>query len=390
MSSRDLTPLADPRPLLGSLRVGDPVGADHELAGVDASAGLTLWLRGPHGGVQVDIFPRSAPQPGVVDTQHFRLSYRGALPTSAGKALCELLGARVATREGDWLRAARGRTLGAEGAQRRVRQVSGGRALELRVAREVSFHALNPYVGCLIGCSFCYAQGQLQPWRALLRLPDVRWGSWVDVRAELPALLRDELLTAPRLPIKVTPVVADPYQAIETKERVTRRCLEVLASTPNPPPVMLSTRSARVLDDVELLAQMSGVWVGMSVPTLDAEICATLEPGASSPQERIEALRRLQSAGVTTFAVAQPMLPGDVRELADALAGVADSVTLDTLHGTYAASPHFASGPLHEAADPAWQRARLDAMAQALAARGVPLWRGELPPALCGEVRDTA
>lgn len=365
----------DTSALLGGLAPGDSVGLAHTIIGVDASAGLTLWLRGPHGGVQVDIFPHASRQAGVMDTRHFRLSYRGEIPTSDGKALCAEFARVIAATEDTWVSSARAEAR----MPGRIRAVRGGAALQLRITGNTRFHALNPYVGCLIGCSFCYAQGQLQPWRSLLGLARAGWGSWVDVRVGLPAQLRLELATAARLPIKMTPIVSDPYQAIETRERITRGCLQVLAETPNPPPVMLCTRSALVLEDLPLLTRIPGLRVGMSIPTMDAAVCRQLEPGAAAPAVRLETLATLRAAGVETFAVAQPMLPGDVDTLADALARVANSVTLDTLHGTYAASPHFEQEPLRSAAAPAWQQERLLALRDALSARDVPLWRGELP-----------
>jgi len=94
--------------------------------------------------------------------------------------------------------------------------------------------------------------------------------------------------------------------------------------------------------------------------------------------ERIEVLRALKDAGVRTHAVIQPMLPGPVEEFAEALAASVDSVRLDGLHGEYGAGADFDRYPF--ARDEPWQRQQLQALANALSARSIPIWPGELPP----------
>lgn len=118
----------------------------------------------------------------------------------------------------------------------------------------------------------------------------------------------------------------------------------------------------------------------MSLPTIDDAVRAWFEPRAASVAERLAVLRAARARGVRTFAVVQPILPGDPTELADALAEVAGSVSLDVLRGEGDAAPLFDAHP--EAREAAWQRARLEAIHASLVARGVPVWDGELPPEL--------
>ena len=151
--------------------------------------------------------------------------------------------------------------------------------------------------------------------------------------------------------------------------------------------VVALTRSPRVLDDLEVLATVPGMRVGVSLPTIDDAVRARFEPRAASVQERLTILERLRDAGIRTFAVVQPMLPGSLEGLADAIAARASSASLDVLHGVYDAADDF-TGPYAEVATDSWQQARIQATADALRARGVAVWGGELPPDLAENDAD--
>src|SRR5690606_12848231 len=264
----------------------------------------------------------------------------------------------------------------------RIREVTVTHLLELAGSPARRFYTLSPYVGCLIGCRFCYAQSRLDPLRGLLRLPQVPWGSYVDVRINAPEVLAAELRAGARLPIKFCPIVSDPYQAVEQKTGLTRRCLEVIAAADDPPPVMVMTRSDLILRDLDLLRAMPGAWVGASIPTLDDSVRAHFEPRAASIPARLAMLRAFKAAGVRRGVVVQPMLPGPLDALADALAELVDSVSLGVLRGQHGAERDFADPQYSHATDEAWQRERALALAAALEARGVGVWLGELPPEL--------
>jgi DNA repair photolyase len=243
-------------------------------------------------------------------------------------------------------------------------------------------HTLTPYVGCLVGCRFCYAQGRVGESRRMAGLPDVGWGSFVDARTNLPEVLERELESAPAWPLKFCPIVSDPYQAIERRLQLTRRCLEVLARAHTPRPVLVLTRTALVERDLDLIASLPGARVGVSLPTIDDEVRRHFEPRGASIAERLRVLERFRDAGVETFAVVQPQLPGDVDALADALARTVRSVSLDVLRDAFAAEDDFAP-PAYQAARTApWQAERAAAVARALEVRGVPCWTSELPPSL--------
>ncbi|MCO4762602.1 MAG: hypothetical protein KC502_13910 [Myxococcales bacterium] len=387
MPSQPVTTL---RNLLGDWRVGAPIHAPglprHELRSVSTAGGLAIWLAGPKGDVRIDVFPlgtldQDTAQRAVARTESLGLSYRslGHADSTLGRALCEAVARQITQHESAVIAELR-RNQG----HKRVRNVLGGPVLTLMGPADAPFWGLDPYVGCTIGCRFCYAQGRAQSWRQLVGLPGAQWGSWVDVREDAPDVLADELLAASRLPIKFSPIVSDPYQALERTRRITRRCLEVLAAQDWPAPVVVLTRSTTVLDDAALLGRLRNVWVGMSVPTLDQSLVDALEPAASPVAARLETLAALRDKGLRTFAVVQPVLPGDPQALASALASVVASASVDSLAGVYGAKQAFEGGPVADrlalARDSAWRQRQLEDTVSALRSAGVDVWRGELPP----------
>jgi DNA repair photolyase len=127
---------------------------------------------------------------------------------------------------------------------------------------------------------------------------------------------------------------------------------------------------------------MPQVWVGASIPTADDDVRRHFEPRAASVPERVEALTALRAAGIRTFAVVQPILPGPIDELAALLAGAVSSVTIDVLRGEELAAADFDDPRYTRARMDDWQQAQARELRGALAARGVLVWRGELPPEL--------
>jgi DNA repair photolyase len=124
------------------------------------------------------------------------------------------------------------------------------------------------------------------------------------------------------------------------------------------------TRSRLVERDAELLASLPDAWVGASIPTLDDAVRGHFEPRAASIMERFAFLRTLRAAGVKTFAVVQPMLPGPVEAFADALAGAVSSVSIDVLYGVQGAAADFA--------DPSYSRSATEAGSASMQRRSPP------------------
>lgn len=159
--------------------------------------------------------------------------------------------------------------------------------------------SLNPYVGCLHACRYCYVPDTMH-------LERNQWGRYVAAKENLASKLRLELKTSPRKTVYVS-TSTDPYQAPERQRRVTRQCLELLAR--HDWPVEILTRSPLVLRDLDLLGRFSQVRVGLSVPTLDDEARRLMEPHAPPIPARLEALSRLRDAGLTTFVNYSPAYP---------------------------------------------------------------------------------
>lgn len=372
--------------LLAPSGPGDEVVAGAHLVDVLLEIGLGWRFRTAAGDVNVEVSLVDDTERFAARTPRLALSYRTLTHTPersrAGKALCEALVPIVARNE-DAVMAAIELETAAENdgsAGSRIREVQVDTALEPALDSPARFFTITPYVGCVIGCRFCYAQAPLGHMRRLARAPSVPWGSYVDVRVNLPEVLARELVDAPPWPIKFCPILSDPYQAVESRYGVTRACLEVMRAAP-PRPVFVLTRSRLIERDTELLASLPA-WVGASIPTFDDDVRRHFEPRAAAIAERFAMLRTLRAAGVETFAVVQPMLPGPVEAFADALAASVSSVSIDVLYGVQGATADFADASYAAVASDDWQRDRALALIAELERRGVTIWRGDLPPSL--------
>jgi len=194
-------------------------------------------------------------------------------------------------------------------------------------ASKVYDYVINPYVGCQHGCSYCYARfmkrfsGHLEP-----------WGLFADVKINAPELLRKEITKKKRGRVWISGL-CDPYQPLELKYELTRRCLEILAA--NEWPVTIQTRSPLVLRDLDILKGARDLEAGLSITTADDKIRKLFEPYATSVEERLNTLEELHRSGIRTYAMIAPVLPG-AEALAEALVGKVDHIILDRLNYHYA------------------------------------------------------
>jgi len=158
------------------------------------------------------------------------------------------------------------------------------------------------------------------------------WGEFVDVKINAADLLREEIKEKKRGKVWVSGV-CDPYQPLEEKYRLTRQCLEILVR--NYWPVVIQTRSPLVLRDIDIIKGGQDFEVGFSVTTADDSIRKLFEPGAPPVAERIQALDELHKAGIRTYAMIAPVLPG-AEGLAELLKGKIDYVLIDRMNYHYA------------------------------------------------------
>ncbi len=200
-------------------------------------------------------------------------------------------------------------------------------------ATGMGFWSINPYIGCAIGCAYCYARyahrytaerlataarldggaelptDDMPPWLAFERR--------IMVKREAPALVRRALarpatLEALHHEYVVIGTATDPYQPAERRFFVTRGVLEVLAEQTGIR-VTIITKSPLITRDIDLLVKIherSRLSVHMSLITLDRELARVIEPRAPTPEARLRAIARLRRSGLEVGVNVMPVLPG--------------------------------------------------------------------------------
>ncbi len=192
---------------------------------------------------------------------------------------------------------------------------------------QVYDYVINPYVGCQHACTYCYAHfmkrftGHKEP-----------WGQFIDAKINAADLLKVEIHKKKPATVWVSGV-CDPYQPVEKKYQLTRRCLETLAE--NGWPVVIQTRSPLVLRDMDILTEGRDFEVGLTITTADDEIRKLFEPHAPPINERLQALDELHRAGIKTYAMIAPMLP-QAEDLVQMLHGKVDYIRIDRMNYHYA------------------------------------------------------
>lgn len=169
--------------------------------------------------------------------------------------------------------------------------------------------SINPYRGCEHGCIYCFAR----PTHAYLGLsPGLDFETKILFKPEAAKLLVAELAAPKYRPdVVAMGTNTDPYQPVERDLKITRQILRVLSDFNNP--VGIVTKNHLVTRDIDILADMAKrnlAEVFLSVTTLDKDLARTMEPRASAPHRRIEAIRALAAAGVPVGVMTAPMIPG--------------------------------------------------------------------------------
>lgn len=166
-------------------------------------------------------------------------------------------------------------------------------------------YCLNPYIGCMHNCVYCYAAfmkrftGHQEP-----------WGCFVDIKVNMPEVLSKQLgrKNPPRGRV-IVGSVTDSYQPVEAQYGITRRCLSAITACPFLE-VSILTKSALIVRDIDILRNLPGLKVGFSFTTLNDKASRVLEPGASAPGLRLAAARQLIQKGIPVWIFIAPLLPG--------------------------------------------------------------------------------
>lgn len=175
---------------------------------------------------------------------------------------------------------------------------------------DISFdRSINPYRGCEHGCVYCFAR----PSHSFMGLsPGLDFESKLFAKPDAAKLLERELSKEGYQPRTIAiGTNTDPYQPVERRWRIMRDILEVLEARSHP--VGIVTKSALVTRDIDILSRMAQrglAKVALSVTTLDRMLARTMEPRASTPMKRLEAIRQLSEAGVPTSVMVAPIIPG--------------------------------------------------------------------------------
>ena len=180
-------------------------------------------------------------------------------------------------------------------------------------------YVVNPYSGCAFGCVYCYADFT----RRFTGHIDDKWGEYVDIKINTPEIFEKELNKLSRSVVKKNefkqgdkPViffgsVTDPYQGVEAKYKLTRKCLKIVSKSDIKEDIKISllTKSPLVTRDIDIFKQIPNLEVGITITSTDDEVSRMFESCAPSSSLRIKALEELNKEGINTYAFVGPLLP---------------------------------------------------------------------------------
>jgi DNA repair photolyase len=168
---------------------------------------------------------------------------------------------------------------------------------------------INPYRGCEFACKYCYARYTHE----FMEMRDgVDFEQKIFIKQHAADLLRQELRhVRPGEEIAIG-TATDPYQPAEKRFEVTRAILEEFARHRGLE-IGIVTKSNLVLRDVDLLkrvSQTNRLYINITITTLKADLARILEPRAPRPDLRLEAVQKLNQAGIAVGVICAPVLPG--------------------------------------------------------------------------------
>ncbi len=180
-------------------------------------------------------------------------------------------------------------------------------------------YVVNPYSGCAFGCVYCYADFT----RRFTGHTNDKWGEYVDIKTNTPQIFEKELSNLSKKIVKKNEFkkgdkpaiffgsVTDPYQGVEAKYQLTKKCLEIIAESEIKKDIKISllTKSPLVTRDIDIFKQIPNLEIGMTITSTDDVVSKMFESYAPPSSLRIKALSELNKEGINTYAFVGPLLP---------------------------------------------------------------------------------
>lgn len=190
-----------------------------------------------------------------------------------------------------------------------IKEVQAKTILSRATLKDADYdYSCNPYIGCRFGCVYCYASFMAR----MIGKQTGDWGNFVYAKVNAPELLKQEvakLKNHGKGKVIWFSSVTDPYQGIEAKYQLTRKCLQVLIDSDFQGKVSFLTKSDLILRDIDVLKQLHDVEIGMTITSTDDSISRYFEKFAPSVTARLAALKKLHEEGIATYAFIGPLLP---------------------------------------------------------------------------------
>ncbi|MEM3451027.1 MAG: radical SAM protein [Nitrososphaerales archaeon] len=161
-------------------------------------------------------------------------------------------------------------------------------------------YSLNPYFGCEHGCIYCYSPSVFHNDKVAKN-----WGKFVKAKINIVEILSNQLKKLPKGIVGIS-TVTDPYQPLEEKLQLTRKCIELLSI--HKFPVSIQTKSTLILRDKDLI-KSEGFDVGFTITTLDDDLARKLQPRASSPSSLSQVIEEFSNEGINTWIFLGPIIP---------------------------------------------------------------------------------
>ncbi len=185
-------------------------------------------------------------------------------------------------------------------------------------------YCINPYVGCVHGCRYCYATFMKR-----FTGHTEQWGKFLDIKINAPEVLKRQLKRAKKGGIIISSVT-DAYQPIEVKYKLTKGCLEALVEYQFPASIL--TKSPLVLRDIDLFKRFEDIEIGITITTDNDSIRKIFEPNAPPIGARLNALKTLHENGIKTYAFIGPVLPMNPERLVESIRPYSHRILIDRMN----------------------------------------------------------